>query len=299
VPLGAKKVKDGAGSSTVHLGAQDYVYFLKGASTQEFYRYDPLTGIWLTLPTAPGGPKGKGYKAGSAIVYYPDDKDGNNRHIYMLKGGYNEFYAFGVDDNSWTTLETLPRGIAKKKAKDGAGLAYHADTVFATKGGKTNEFWKYTCGGAYWLRGPDMPGAPVGPGGSITYSAVDRSLYIIKGGGTTEFYRMPLAVSLFSGRSSPGGVLTGKPAPVLRNSLSVSPNPATANATITWSLARAGNASLKMYDVAGKLVQTLHAGYAQPGMSCFEFRASDLPRGIYLLEFETNGYRATEKLIIE
>jgi hypothetical protein len=306
VPTGSKKAGDGAGAVSVNLSNQDYVYLLKGNGSMEFYRFNPSDNSWLTLSSAPGGPKGKGYKTGSTIIYYPDDKDvpGVNRHIYLLKGGYNEFYSFGVDNTLWTTLETLPRGNPKKVAKAGAGLAYHLDTIYTIKGNKTNEFWKYACTGAAWLRGPDVGGSgTIQVGGSIAYSEADNSLYIFKGGGTTSFYRYPLGVSKVSDPASLKTVCGTADCELRTAELRIWPNPMTSslNPSITYSLPAPGNVSLKLYDVAGKLVSTLVSGYRPAGSYSYSLLTThySLASGVYLLKYESEGNTTTSKLIIE
>jgi len=309
VPTGAKKVKDGAGAATVSLGGIEWVYLLKGNSTMEFYRYDPTGNAWWPLPSAPGGPKGKGYKSGSAIVYYPDDKDGGkgvNRHIYTLKGSYNELYAFGVDDNSWATLCSLPlkgRSGKKKKAGDGAGLAYHAGTIYAVKGKKTNEFWLYSCAGNTWIQGSDITGAPVGPGGSITYSKADNSLYVFKGGGTNDFCSYALLSDLKTPAFPPSENEANSQLDIRRSSFSIVPNPASSaiSTSISYSLRRPGKVSLTLYDISGKLVSTLASGYHPAGNYACRLppAAYRLSAGVYLLKFETADYKATRKLIVE
>ena len=57
--------------------------------------------------------------------------------------------------------------------------------------------------------------------------------------------------------------------------------------------------SLKLYDVAGKLVHTLASGYRKAGVLSLEFRVSDFARGVYVLKLETEGHRVTGKLVIE
>ena len=82
---GDKKCKDGTSATTVVVGGVPYVYLLKGG-TNEFYRNSVAgKGTWETETGAPLPPSGKVYKTGSAIVYYPDDKDGKPRADASLR----------------------------------------------------------------------------------------------------------------------------------------------------------------------------------------------------------------------
>jgi hypothetical protein len=82
--------------------------------------------------------------------------------------------------------------------------------------------------------------------------------------------------------------------------LRVAPNPVTTGfATLRFSLPNAGNISLKLYDVTGKLIATLSEGYAGIGTRNRELRTENLSRGVYVLRLETEGATTTQKLILE
>jgi YVTN family beta-propeller protein len=89
--------------------------------------------------------------------------------------------------------------------------------------------------------------------------------------------------------------------------LSVFPNPCPGKASIMYSLSRSGNVSLKLYDVAGKLVATLATGYRKAGRYNMlltptlssERRGSNLAQGVYLLRLKTEDGVKNQKLIIE
>jgi len=76
--------------------------------------------------------------------------------------------------------------------------------------------------------------------------------------------------------------------------LRIAPHPFANSAIISHSLAVAGNVSLKLHNITGRLVSTLARGYP-PADSHFYSLAS----GIYVPRLETDGHSATEKLIIE
>jgi hypothetical protein len=300
VPTGAKNVKEGAGAVTVTLGETMYVYLLKGSGTQEFYRFNPITNVWLTRTTAPAGLSGKPFKNGSALALGED-----GRTIYAVKGSYNEFFSYSVDSNFWTTKAALPligSSGKKKKVKDGAGIAYHAGNVYALKGGNTQEFWNYSVESNKWVQKPDIPiggGKRVKGGGALVYAPSATALFAFKGNNTLEYWKYQLSGKC-EVRSMNYEVQSSSFIP--HNSdfrLQIAPNPFTSAATITYSLLKAGNMTLKLYDVTGTLVTTLVQGYHTAGSSSFTIHRSSLACGIYLLKLETETATTTSKLIIE
>jgi YVTN family beta-propeller protein len=86
-------------------------------------------------------------------------------------------------------------------------------------------------------------------------------------------------------------------------SLAVAPNPCPGKAGITYSLPGPGNVSLKLYDVAGKLVRTIATGGQMAGTHHLPLNANGkqgtLASGIYILSLESEGNRATRKLVFE
>jgi hypothetical protein len=301
VPFGLKNIKEGSGSVTVAFGETTYVYLLKGSGTREFYRFNILTNTWEPRADAPAGTSGKTFKNGSCITF-----DGANA-IYALKASYNEFFAYNCSTNTWNTLTALPfigNLGKKKKVKDGAGVANHGNVVYALKGGNTLEFWFYRTDSGKWTQGRDMPiggGKRVKGGGALVYAAMPNALFAFKGNNTFEFWRYGLSSIADGSRLTASDEIQSSsliPHPSSFG-LSVAPNPFTNAATITYTLPKAGTASLKLYDVTGQLVQVLTAGHHTAGASSFIVSRSSLSSGIYLLKLETENATTTAKLIIE
>ena len=81
------------------------------------------------------------------------------------------------------------------------------------------------------------------------------------------------------------------------------PNPSNPATTIEYGIAAPGRASLRVYDLAGRLVRTLVDGEAQPG----EHRAvwdgttdsgDRAASGVYFVRMDTGGFSASEKLVL-
>jgi hypothetical protein len=303
VPAGAKACKEGCGAATVMFADTVYIYFLKGSGTQEFYRYNVATGIWSgALAPAPLGLSGKTWKNGSGLTA-EDDWEVPNPLVYAIKGSTNELFAYDVGTNVWVTKAPLPftgSSGKKKKVKDGAGIVFHDDVVYALKGGGTSEFWSYNADSDRWTQGTDIPagsGKPVKGGGALTYASNPNALFALKGNNTLDFFKYGLsAYGLQLTANSQNEMSSGRqPSAVSR--LLISPNPFSSTTTISYSLPTAANYSLRLYDVTGQLISTLASGNRNAGS--YTLTTPTLARGIYVLKLATNNTTNTAKLIVE
>jgi hypothetical protein len=312
VPTGSKACREGVGAAAVkayYTGSDsDFVYLLKGSGTCEFYRYNVQSNTWdLSLPAAPTGMSSKPFKNGSCLT-----SDGLDA-VYCLKGSYNEFFIYSISGRTWETRDTLPKisppGTSKKKVKDGAGIAYCNQAAYVLKGGNTNEFWKYDCNYRHWFTATALTAGikKVKGGGALVYGDAARAMFALRGNNTREFWmyngllaadrcprtadRYPLTADRQSNSSFD----------IRHSSLRIAPNPFMTATAISYSLPRAGNISLKLYDVTGKLVSTLASGYHPAGDYAYRLSptAYRLSAGIYVLRLESQGCATTSKLIIE
>jgi len=80
--------------------------------------------------------------------------------------------------------------------------------------------------------------------------------------------------------------------------LSVYPNPFNPTTTISFALPDAAEVLLSVYDVNGRLVNTLVNGYRSAGIHKVTFDASDLPSGIYFAQIEAVNLHVMQKLIL-
>jgi hypothetical protein len=254
------------------------------------------------MATAPTGTSGKGYKNGSSITY-----DGGDT-IYALKGSYNECFAYSIAGKNWVSRETLPKiappGTKKTKVKDGSQIASDRQhSVFAVKGANTNEFWQYKTNEHKWYIATALTTGPkrVKGGGGLTYATDNNVFYAFRGNNTLEFWQYNPGTSVLTPEHKDEGVMSAGSQANLDYRLSVTPNPFTGRAVISYSLPRAGNVSLRLYNLTGALVSALASGYHTAGSYSYSLLTThySLASGIYLLEFESDGYNTTSKLIIE
>jgi hypothetical protein len=76
------------------------------------------------------------------------------------------------------------------------------------------------------------------------------------------------------------------------------PNPFNPTTNIKFSLPKEGNASLKIYDITGSLVQTNFDGFMHAGTYNAEIDGSSLSSGVYFYTLKTNEFQQTKKMIL-
>lgn len=82
-----------------------------------------------------------------------------------------------------------------------------------------------------------------------------------------------------------------------KNNLSVYPNPMTDGAVITYTLTKAADATLSLYDLTGKEIMVLQKGFKADGTYTTSFDASLLTKGLYLLRLQTNNETTVIKIV--
>jgi len=176
------------GSGLVFVGHQDTgkIFCLKGSGTNDFLVYWIKPGEWHARRPVPEGALNKPVKRGSALV-------GLGNRIFCLKGGTNEFYEYLPDKDSWRCCSDLPLGGERwfKKCREGAALASDGSRfIYAFKGGRVNEFWRYDAVSDSWEQMENIPPGNrrrrVGPGGALAFFG--GRVYALKGGGCREFW---------------------------------------------------------------------------------------------------------------
>jgi|GEM_PF-2609984 len=141
-PIGWHKKWD-AGSWLVSDG--DHTLYAFKGKYHEFYAYDTETGEWSTFLRAmpiPGNSGNKKAKDGSSAAWFEGD-------IYAFKGGNTtEFWKYFTSSDSWVQQADIPlygNSGRRKKVKQGGALAGYpsAGGLYALKGNKTYDFWRY------------------------------------------------------------------------------------------------------------------------------------------------------------
>ncbi|MBM3314767.1 hypothetical protein FJY71_02845, partial [candidate division WOR-3 bacterium] len=154
------------GSWLAYDGAR-YIYAHK-ARYHEMWRYDVVDEHWEPepLPGMPFGGHGKKSKDGGSAAWL-------NGCIYALKGGNTqEFWMYDAAvTNSWIELDTVPSPVTagrRTRVKGGGDIVAVNGLLYALKGNRTLEFWRY------------LPG----PGGQFADAA--RNAVVPPGGQQTD-----------------------------------------------------------------------------------------------------------------
>jgi hypothetical protein len=162
-PAGAKPKWD-KGSWLVldkNPGHDVYDIYAHKAKYHELWVFNCVTRTWGTS-ALPGMPligmmgKSKKSKDGGCGAWYDEG-------IFALKGGNTqEFWLYDAETNAWLELDTMPvfgSTAKKKRVKAGADIVSFGDGVlYALKGNKTLELWRYSTGALAAAVRPEQPG---------------------------------------------------------------------------------------------------------------------------------------------
>jgi hypothetical protein len=305
------------GTSMAYYGGK--VYLLAGAQKKDnhnnFFVYDTISNVWDTLTGAPLTPpatgKAKPFKDGSAISII-----GNT--IYAIKGGdkFNFFYAYDIAGDTllgtpWTEIESIPRvhpQLGKKnKVGDGGAMTTDGSILYVIKGKGKQDFWSYSpISKGVWTPLDTIPridkkSVPK-TGAALAYAWGE--LYLLKGNNTAEFwtYYIPSSFDFVARPFTPStitSVMTEKTMTTSEFNFAVAPNPFTKLATIRYTVPISGKVTLKLYNVTGRLVETMNDGYLNAGTYTMNLTTRNISSGVYFLRYTDNTNKSEIKLVVQ
>jgi hypothetical protein len=185
----------GEGTNLSYDGSQ-YIYFIRGASSQSFYRFNRLGSSGSKWSTALSNVP--------AAAQYGSDSVIKNDYIYALRGNTQlSFYRYGPLSGtpSWNDVAVadLPAGVTI--ANDGFLVDGGGDLLYACRGANTATCYQYSISGNTWTAIANAP-AQITAGGSAVSNGTNKIL-MIPGAGTNTFangvysYIMQTATSSF------------------------------------------------------------------------------------------------------
>ncbi len=217
LPENTKGARYGSGVVFVPVKDTGKVFMVKGSSTRDFLVYWVRQNEWHARRPLPPGLDSAPARHGTCLALL-------GGRIFCLKGGKNEFYEYFPVGDSWFKRADLPRlgrGWQWKKTAKGAALASDGSRfLYAFKGGRCNEFWRYDSRGDSWSQLDDVPTGnyrrKVGDGGALAWFG--SQVYGLKGGGSSELWRFdPLAVPAVVPEPGRGAAAYFVPLPVARH----------------------------------------------------------------------------------
>ena len=99
------------------------------------------------------------------------------------------------------------------------------------------------------------------------------------------------------GRNGGGTQTAGSNTPITYY-ISVSPNPAKNDMTISFGIPREERVSLNVYDITGREVKKLVDSKFEAGYHTIKLNHMSLPSGIYFARFVTDGFDITKKIVL-
>jgi uncharacterized delta-60 repeat protein len=184
-----KGVKDGGALVAV----ESTLFAFRGNKSNEFYKYSMLPDTWTVMESIPFGYKlgttkinKKKIGKGASLCYDSDSI------IYATKGnGTKEFWAYNINNNSWTAkaFVTVPKAL-----KGGTSIAYLDGKIYLLAGGHKptdpTNFYCYNTSTNEWTQATAVLfGSTYKPwkdGSCIT--EMDGKIYALKGGDKVQYF---------------------------------------------------------------------------------------------------------------
>ncbi len=76
------------------------------------------------------------------------------------------------------------------------------------------------------------------------------------------------------------------------------PNPFNPNTILNYTIPESGELNISVYDIKGRLVDVLYQGPQQAGSYELEYRASNMPSGLYVCRLTMNDVKAVKKILL-
>jgi hypothetical protein len=76
------------------------------------------------------------------------------------------------------------------------------------------------------------------------------------------------------------------------------PNPFNSATEISFEIPYSGQVSLKIYDIAGRLVDIVYEGNLSAGRHKFRFFGNGLSSGVYLMELKQEDNKSMKKIVL-
>ena len=148
-------------------------------------------------------------------------------------------------------------------------------------------------------------GAPTtvvgGGGGTTSSSYFTASVTIgqtVVGSGASSVFQHRLGFWETIGPGAPTGVDDGVVQAYRDQLQNCAPNPFNPATTIRFSLSRAADVRIDLYDLRGRRVERLLDEPREPGLHTLDYRPTNLASGVYVLEMRAGAFRGTQRMVL-
>jgi len=255
-------------------------------------------------------------------VYNAGDVTGNGTDDMSIPGWYWDFNLIYPGDVSYTQAETIDDAVilrdpawyyTKERYTVGSYTDQHGANLVPV--GDVNGDGLADLGNTrnYYGNGPDDPGIRLffgssGKSGmvlpdfeSMDYISIQPSNIDFDGDGNADFVAHDAEglLTLVKVTATDVSVKDNEQLIPLTYSLAQNyPNPFNPVTTIAYEIPKAGDVSLKVYNLQGKLVMTLVDNYESAGVKLVMMNAGHLASGIYFYRLETSDFSDIKKLVL-
>ncbi len=263
------------------LGPNDVVAHATGGGSQTRYIVTDSTGV-LKVPAV-----------ASSQVLFPVGTFGGYAPVWVTNGGSAQTIGVSVAPDS----ASVPGNPARVELKWNitpatAGGSNYAlqfgwtgsaeDTAFANNRGSYAKIFSMSDSSTYAEAGS----------GSYT-SQLTSSPYTVSRGGVTQLGTFVVGDFGATAVKNHGTV------PAVFRLYQNYPNPFNPTTTIRFSVAKKGNATVRVYNILGQMVTSLFSGNVQPGkLYTVPFDAGELSSGVYFGVLESGGQRQIKKMVL-
>lgn len=303
VPAGPKNKKLSGGSGLAFVPKADslFLFLVKAGGTYEFYPYYVQGQTWLSpRESVPKGYSDKKPSYGTSVA-----TDGDN-YIYVLKSACNELWVYNVANNIWQMKRILSAN--NKAVKAGGALVHNqANKLYAFTGGNTTELWRYTITNDNWNNtGYNIPTPPddkkkINKGAALTCALGE--IYAFKGNKSAAFLKLIPSPQEDQVNSSANTVETQM---LIKTNIGLTPVKMTVRpniirndvAIVQYQVNNLQPITINLYNIVGNLVKSEQKQISTK-TGLINLDVSDVPAGIYFLQFKTDKETLLEKVVVQ